>query len=544
MNNSKSNKVAIIIGAGPAGLTAAYDLLLKTDIKPIIFEETNAIGGISRTVNYKGNRIDIGGHRFYSKHSSIVKYWLDILRLQNKPAKDDLILKRDITMLKKQILKNNKIYSYTDGDPEQQDLVMLLRNRISRIFYKKHFFDYPVTLNFNTIKNLGFFYLISSAISYFKIKIKPIKKEENLEDFIINRFGEKLYKTFFKDYTFKVWGKECKGIEPSWGRQRIKGLSVKKTITHIIKNIFKYKGKYHKKVETSLIGSFMYPKYGPGQLWERMVDLIIKQGGEIYFNHKVVSVFHKDSNVAGVDVLNSGNSKTKRINGDYFFSSMPLKNLILGLTPKINKEIRSIAGGLMFRDFIVVGLLLNKLKIKNMSKIKSINNIIPDNWIYVQEKNVLIGRLQIFNNWSPYLVKDEDSVWIGAEYFCNIGDKIWEKTDRDLASLAIEESVEIGFLEKKDVLDSIVIRVPKAYPAYFGTYNKIDKIYKCLEQFENLFPIGRNGLHRYNNMDHSMMSAILSVQNIVNGKKSKRNIFTINMEEEYHESVPEEKNYE
>ncbi|MCK4654140.1 MAG: NAD(P)/FAD-dependent oxidoreductase, partial [Candidatus Cloacimonetes bacterium] len=492
-------KTAIIIGAGPAGLTAAYELLIKTDIKPIIFEATNDIGGISKTVNYKGNRIDLGGHRFFSKSERVMKWWQKILPLQGAPSKDDLMLDRKIPLSKE---KNSP-------DPQKQDNVMLIRSRLSRIFFLRKFFDYPISINLQTFKNLGFLRIIKIGMSYIKARLFRIKNEKNLEDFFINRFGKELYLTFFKDYTEKVWGVPCNKIKPEWGAQRIKGLSISKAIIHALKNIFSKDASIdQKKTETSLIEQFMYPKYGPGQLWEKVAGLIEKKGGEVNLNQRVVGIETNNDKIISVTIHNEKNDKELKVEGDYFFSTMSVKDLIKSMGDQVPKEVRKISAGLIYRDFVTVGLLLEKMKIENETKHKTVNKIIPDNWIYIQERDVKVGRLQIFNNWSPYLVKDENKVWIGLEYFCSEGDELWEMTDENFSSFAIEEFCKIEMIKKEDVLDSVVIRMPKTYPAYFGSYDRFDVIREYTDKFENLFLIGRNGMHRYNNQDHSMLTAI------------------------------------
>jgi protoporphyrinogen oxidase len=520
-----NREIAIIIGAGPAGLTAAYELLNKTDIKPIIYEFSGDIGGISKTINYKGNRIDIGGHRFFSKSDRIMKWWQNILPLQGAPSKDDIILKRNVSISKEE----------NAPDPEKTDRVMLARSRLSRIFFLRKFFDYPVSLSFKTFLNLGLLRVIKIIISYIKIRLFPIKEEKSLEDFLINRFGKELYLTFFYDYTKKVWGVPCNKIKPEWGAQRIKGLSVNKAIIHAIKKIlFKDTSIGQKDTETSLIERFLYPKFGPGQMWEEVARIIKEKGGEIYLKHRVIGLKHDNNKITEAKVKDeiTGNIKTQE--GNYFFSTMPVKDLIESLGKDVPQEVRQVAQGLLYRDFITAGLLLKKLKIKNDTDIKTINNIIPDNWIYVQERDVKLARLQIFNNWSPYMVKEQSTVWMGLEYMCNEGDELWNKSDDDFATFAIDELSKIGIIDKKDVLDSTVIRMQKTYPAYFGSYDQFHVIRNFTDIFKNLFLIGRNGMHRYNNMDHSMLSAITAVENIINNNiKTKKNIWNINIEKEY-----------
>ena len=522
-----TQKTAIIIGAGPAGLTAAYELLEKTDIKPLIIEMTPDIGGISKTVNYKGNRIDIGGHRFFSKSDRVMKWWENIMPLQGAPSSDDLILDRDVTLSD----QNNA------PDPEKSDIVMLVRNRLSRIFFLRSFFDYPISLKWNTFKNLGLIRITRIGLSYLKARVIPIKDEKSLEDFIINRFGRELYLTFFKDYTEKVWGVPCSQIKPDWGAQRIKGLSITKTLLHAVKTIMvKDESVGQKSIETSLIDRFMYPKLGPGQLWEEVARIVESRGGVIRMNSELVGLTLKNDEITSATVRDTDTGQIENISGNYFFSSMPVKQLIASMGLQKEAVVNEVANGLTYRDFLTVGLLMRKLKINNETNRKSVNNIVPDNWIYIQEREVKVGRLQIFNNWSPYMVKDPDTVWIGMEYFCNEGDDIWTMPDDQLIRFGITELASIDIIDKKDVLDATVIRMPKAYPAYFGTYDRFDEIREFTDQIGNLFLIGRNGMHRYNNSDHSMLTAMVAVENIIQNKKSKDNIWTVNTEKDYHET--------
>ena len=498
-------KIAIIIGAGPAGLTAAYELLKnakKNKIKPIIFEATNQIGGISQTINYKGNRIDIGGHRFFSKSDRIMEWWQNILPIENK--------------------KVEKLH------PRHADKVMLKRKRLSRIFFLRKLFDYPISLSKNTLLNLGPIRIIKIGFSYIKARIIPIKTEKSLQDFLINRFGKELYLTFFKDYTQKVWGVPCTEIKPEWGAQRIKGLSITKTLIDAFKNLRKTNDDNlsQKDTETSLIKQFLYPKFGPGQMWEEVAGLVKKMGGEIHLNHPVNGIEVKNNRIESVEVKNLKTGHSKTVKGKYFFSTMPVKDLIKGMGTAAPPKVKKVASQLKYRDFITVGLLLEKLKLKKPT----------DNWIYIQERDVKLGRLQIFNNWSPYMVKDPTTTWIGLEYFCNEGDKLWRMPPKKFAKFAIDELTKIDIIEKADVIDSTVIKIPKTYPAYFGAYEHFDKIREFTDKIPNLFLIGRNGMHRYNNADHSMLTAIIAVENIIKNVTTKENIWAVNTEKQYHEN--------
>ncbi len=523
---NRGTKIAIIIGAGPAGLTAAYELVKHTDIKPIIIEMSNDIGGISKTVNYKGNRIDIGGHRFFSKSDRIMDWWENILPIQRDCNNGSTIVSyqnksRAIRILSE---KPNSLV---------EDNVMLVRNRVSRIYFLRKFFDYPISLSFETISNIGIVKSISVLFSYLKAVLFPIRQEKTLEDFLINRFGKTLYLIFFKDYTEKVWGVSCNMISAEWGKQRIKGLSIMKAIMHFVMSKFRRLNDLHQKnVETSLLEKFLYPKYGPGQMWEEVARIVEFSGGRIYKNKRVVKLqLQSESRVQELVFEDIVTKSQTRVSGDYFFSTMPVKDLIESLGNCVSRDVRSIANGLVYRDFITVGLLLNRLKVQDARN----RNLIQDNWIYIQEPDVKIGRLQIFNNWSPYMVKNPNTVWLGLEYFCNEGEELWRMSDVELTAFAISELCEIDIIENKDVLDHTVIRMPKAYPAYFGTYSEFSKIREFTDKIENLFLIGRNGMHKYNNQDHSMLTAIKAVENIINNVVEKDNLWAVNLEDEYHE---------
>lgn len=514
-------KKIVIIGAGPAGLTAGYELLNQSKkYKVVVLEETNEIGGISKTINYHGNRMDIGGHRFFSKNQDVINFWTHFLSVQGKPSYDDKKLKRE-----KKLVENGP-------DPEIDDQVMLVRNRVSRIYYLKKFFDYPISMKKETFKNMGFGKTVSCGFSYLK-SIVVKKKEDSLEDFYVNRFGKKLYNMFFEEYTEKLWGRHPSQISADWGSQRVKGLSI---IT-VIKDMFKrYFHINNGKKETSLIEEFIYPKYGPGQLWENVSKEIENKGGKVLKQHKVVRINTKDNKI--ISVVCDNNGTEIEIKGDIFISSMPLKDLVNSINTCVPKEIRKIANGLPYRDFVTIGVLVKKLNLKNETNIKTLGNIVPDCWIYVQEPNVKLGRIQIFNNWSPYMVKKpDDTVWIGLEYFCNENDDFWNISDKECSEFAINELVSMGVINKNDVLDSHIERVKKAYPAYFDTYSEIDKLIEYLNKFGNLYCVGRNGQHRYNNMDHSMITSFETVKNIIHNSKNKDNIWNVNTEKDYQESV-------
>lgn len=516
-------KTAIIAGAGPAGLTTALELLRHTDIRPVICEETNLIGGISATVQYKGNRMDIGGHRFFSKNEEVMQWWREMMPLQGAPALDDILLER------------NKPVVDGGPDPETSDRVMLVRDRVSRIFFLRHFFDYPISVRWSTFAGMGLWRTLKAGFGYLWAALFP-KPETSLENFYINRFGRPLYEMFFEDYTEKVWGVHPSKIGADWGSQRVKGLSITALLKDILTRPFRSKDIEQKKVETSLIEQFIYPKYGPGQLWETVADEVRRLGGEIVMDHKVVGVQVEAGLVKRVDVENNGTIKT--LDCDYFFSTMPVKDLVSSLRGiTVPEEVSRIANGLPYRDFITVGLLVKQLKIRNNTSTRTYGHRVPDTWIYVQERDVKVGRLQIFNNWSPYMVSDyKSSMFVGMEYFCNEGDKLWGMEREDFIRMAIDELVKIDVVEATDVIDATQVKIRKAYPAYFGTYHELSTIREFLDSIGNLYCLGRNGQHRYNNMDHSMLTAMEAVRNIRDARPDKQNIWDVNTEDSYHES--------
>lgn len=505
---SANRKTALIIGAGPAGLTTAYELLQKTDIRPLIVEKSDRIGGMCASVPYKGNYIDVGGHRYFTKFNRVKEWWLQFLPLQTQPSKDDLILGRDL-----------KLPLSDEHNPEEKDDVMLKRYKLCRIYYLRKFFDYPVSLNFATIFGLGLWRMTKIFFSYVKAKLCKIKPEKTAEDFLVNTFGRELYQTFFKDYTEKLWGIECREISADWGRERIRGIYFWETVITLIKNIFIHKPKPE--------DPFLYPKFGPGQLWDKVAERVQKGGGEILFNTEVIDMQNSTDKITGLTIRRVDGS-VQTIEADYVISSLPVQNLF-HMLKNVPPETMKIADGLMYRNFRSAALLLNKMKIKNKSKYKTVNGILPDTWTYIQESDVHVGRLQMYNNWSPYLVKDDNLVWIGLEYFCGDNDEIWTMPNDEFERLAIREGCKVGLIDEKDVLDITSEKLEKAYPAYFGTYNRFDEMKNFTDKLGNLYLVGRNGMHKYINIDHVVLSGIAAADNIAGNMANKENIWNIDL---------------
>lgn len=505
----------LIIGAGPAGLTAALELLRRGSCEVTVFEESLCAGGISRTVNHNGNRMDIGGHRFFSRDERVVKWWSEILPDQGAPALDDRILQRQVPLAE------------NGPDPEAEDKVMLTRHRVSRIYYNRHFYDYPIRLNGNTLRSMTLPVAFRSGISYFAARAKMLP-ETNLENFYINRFGKQLYRMFFEGYTEKVWGRHPKAISADWGAQRVKGLSVAAALKDMVEKHLP--GAKNRTVETSLIEQFSYPKYGPGQLWETVAKQVETLGGRILYGRRADTLMMEGNRVRGVI------AQGVRYYGDIVLSSMPLCDLVAGIR-NVPEDIAVIAGGLPYRDFITVGLLVERIRLRNETGLKTLGGIIPDCWIYVQDSGVRLGRIQFFNNWSPYMVKNpEHTVWMGLEYFCREGDDLWRQTDEEWLQTARGDLIQMGVIDPKTpILDSHREQVRKAYPAYFDTYADISRLREWLNGIEGLYCIGRNGQHRYNNMDHSMLTAFEAVEQILNGGGDKNRIWQVNTEQSYHE---------
>lgn len=504
-------KIVLIAGAGPAGLTAALELLRQSDCKPLVFEALDDVGGISRTINHKGNRMDIGGHRFFSKSDWVMNWWRDIMPVAPDKTPEGL------------------------SAIPTADRHLLIRPRLSRIYFLRKFFSYPIALTLDTMRNLGLWRLVKIGVSYAWSCVFKRLPEKSLEDFFVNRFGKVLYGTFFRDYTEKVWGVPCRDISPEWGAQRIKGLSVRSALTHALKKLLAPRPSgdvAQKGTNTSLIERFLYPKFGPGQMWQLVAAEVKERGGEIHFGHTVVGIRVEAGRVHGIQTRDRDGT-LHEWPGQDFISTMPISELIARIEPPPPEPVRTVATGLCYRDFITMGLLVRKLRPTRDGL--GPTHIVPDTWIYIQEPDVRIGRLQIFNNWSPTMVSTPDAIWMGLEYFCQEGDDLWRMPDETFFRFAVAELEKISLIDADDVLDWHLVRVPKAYPAYFGSYDRFSVIREYTDAIPNLYLVGRNGMHRYNNQDHSMLTAKLAVDDILAGGVSKRAIWEINVDDEYHE---------
>ena len=461
----------IIAGAGPAGLTAAYEAC-KQGLNPVVFEKSAEVGGISKTVNYKDYLFDVGGHRFFTKYQEVKIIWDEIL-----------------------------------GEN------FLTRPRLSRIYYNNNFFYYPLK-PLNALKNLGLINSVSIVWSYIYSQIRPYKDVKNFEEWISNKFGKKLFNIFFKTYTEKVWGISCTEIQADWAAQRIKSLSLGKAILNSIG--FLGKGRV-----TTLIDEFQYPRKGPGQMWNTAQELVEKKGGKVKLNTPVVQFNRKSDAITSLTIQNNGS--LQEVSGDHFLSTIPLRELILGIKPDTPVKVRDAAQNLKYRDFFTVGLIIDK------------PSIFPDNWIYIHSPEVQVGRIQNFKNWSPEMVPDPKMTTLGLEYFCFDTDDIWKKHDEELIEMAKEEAVKLKFASPEQIIDGLVIRSQKTYPIYDEGYLERGSIIQSyLEGFKNFQTMGRNGLHRYNNQDHSMLSAMYAIRNILGEDQS---VWDINIDDEYHETI-------
>ena len=463
----------IITGAGPAGLTAAYKLV-KQGIAPLVLEKGDKVGGIARTETYKGYRFDIGGHRFYTKVEVVQKLWLEVLG---------------------------------------NDFIKV--PRLSRIYYGGKFFNYPLSV-FNTLLNLGMIESALILLSYFKIKVQPLTEETTFEQWVTNRFGERLYKTFFKTYTEKVWGIPCNEIQADWAAQRIKGLSL---TTAVINALF---GSNDTK---TLIKEFDYPRLGPGMMWEKFTEAVESKGGKVELNTGVIRIERDGYRVK--NIVAEKNGEIFRFSADNFISSMPVSALINRMEPSAPEEVLHAARSLNYRAFMIVSLVVNQV------------DLFPDNWIYIHTPDVKVGRIQNFKNWSPEMVPDLSKTCLGMEYFCNEDDDVWNMDDGDLIKLAAKELEALNLAKASDVEDGVVIRQAKAYPVYDSEYRQhLQVLQDFLTKFENLQTIGRNGMHRYNNQDHSMLTGILAVRNL-DGEK--HNLWEVNTERSYYEDFTSDK---
>jgi protoporphyrinogen oxidase len=508
----------LIIGAGPAGLTAAWELAEAGVRDVTVLEATRVVGGLSQSVEYKGNRIDIGGHRFFSKSDWVMDWWTRMLPLAASPGLD--AAGRELVLAYQ---GRQRTLSAAAPASEADAQVMLVRQRLSRIYFDGKFFDYPLKLSAGTALKLGLWRCAQFGASYAWAMLFPRRPERTLEDFFINRFGRRLYLQFFKDYTEKVWGTSCDRISAEWGAQRVKSLSIAKALLHALLKPFR-RAQPGGAEQTSLIERFLYPKTGPGLMWETTAERLRARGLRIEFDAPVVRLEHANGRIAAAVTRRADGGET-RYEADSFVSTMPVRDLVLGLEPPAPEAPRAIAGGLEYRDFITLGLLYRRLA----------RDPVPDNWIYVQEAGVKVGRLQIFNNWSPYLVRDPATVWIGMEYFCREGDGLWTMPDAGLLRLGVAEMQQLRLAAPEDHLDGVVIRMPKAYPGYYGSYARFGELRSYLDGFANLYLAGRNGMHRYNNQDHSMLSAKKAVEAILAGSADKSAIWAVNIDDEYHE---------
>lgn len=475
MSSSENGKKCVIVGGGPAGLTAAWDLA-RAGQSPVVLEKDTYVGGISRTVKYKGYRFDIGGHRFFTKVDRVHEWWMDILRDE-----------------------------------------FLLRPRLSRIFYNDVFFDYPLKPA-SALRSLGIIEAGMVGLSYIKAQIFPHPVEENLEQWVSNRFGYRLYSIFFKTYTEKVWGMKCTELGADWAAQRIKNLDLKAAV----KSMFLGNKGSKKQQLTTLIEQFHYPKFGPGMMWEKVRDLLGEAGHPVHMGQDAQTLYMDGNHMVAVGAKDA-DGKDVRHDGDEFISTMPMRELILAMDPPPPQNVIDAANALKYRDFLTVGLVVNKEK------------LFPDNWIYIHSDKVKVGRIQNFANWSPFMIGEEGKSCIGLEYFVNEGDEIWSAKDEDLLQLGKDETHILGLIDKADVTDGVVIRQHKAYPVYDSVYKEaLATIQEYVDSIDNLHCVGRNGQHRYNNQDHSMLTAMYAAENIAAGKQL-HDVWNVNLEDEYHE---------
>jgi protoporphyrinogen oxidase len=524
-----SDERTLVIGAGPAGLTAAYELIQAGHPVITVFDADPQVGGLSKTVVHKGNRIDIGGHRFFSKSDWVMRWWLDKLPIADDSDPATLKAGGDHAFLAYQGMKRALPLAGQARSSDQAS--MLIRDRLSRILFGGKLFAYPLKIDVATAWKLGPVAVALYGVSYLKAHLFPVRPEATLEDFFINRFGRRLYLRFFKTYTEKVWGRSCREISAAWGAQRVKGLSISRAIVHALRQIVSRKQAAR---ETSLIEHFLYPRLGPGQMWETVADRVSASGVPIHLSTRVTGLRLAAHRIVEVETEDIATGRRIWHPADRVVSTMPIRELVDALRGDVPPRVREIAAALEYRDFMTVGLLYRKLA-RTENKVPPGRASVPDNWIYVQEPDVKVGRLQIFNNWSPYLVADPEHVWVGLEFFCAEGDALWSSSDVDMIALAKREMQQIGMAEPDECLDAMVLRMPKAYPGYYGAYEHFDEVRAFLDGIENLFCVGRNGMHRYNNQDHSMLSAKRAVEAIVAGSSDKSAIWAVNIDDAYHE---------
>jgi protoporphyrinogen oxidase len=515
-----------IIGAGPAGLTAGLELLRAGKTGVTILEATPDIGGLSKTVNYKGNRIDIGGHRFFSKSDWVMDWWREMLPVALPEGASGDQPFRLAYQGAQRLLGRGAVQAR-----ESDDAVMLVRNRLSRIYWGGKFFDYPLKPGLDLASKLGPVKCVRLGASYVASSLNPVRPERTLEDFFINRFGKALYHQFFKEYTEKVWGVPCSQISAEWGAQRVKSLSIGKALVHAARKALTGSAST---AQTSLIENFLYPKHGPGQMWETAAQRFEAAGGRLVRNARVHVVEREGALVTAVRAV-TADGQEQRFESRHVVSTMPVRELVQALRPAPTPEVSEVGGGLQYRDFITVGLLYRKLR-RTATATDPRTHLLPDNWIYIQDAGVKVGRLQIFNNWSPYMVADPGTVWVGLEFFARDDDDLWAMSDEALKALAVREMQQLHLADEADALDATVIRMPKAYPGYFGqAYERFGTVREYLDGISNLYLVGRNGMHRYNNQDHSMLSARLAAQSILNGGTGRAAIWDVNIDDDYHE---------
>jgi len=461
----------LVAGAGPAGLTAAYDLAQRGHA-PIVFEKDSIVGGHARTSEYKGYRFDMGGHRFFTKIRRVDKIWQDLM-----------------------------------GED------MLQVPRMSRIYYNKAFFDYPLKIA-NVLRGLGLWNSGMIGLSYLYALAFPYREVNTFEEWVVNRFGRRLFETFFRSYTEKVWGIPCSEIGADWAAQRIQGLSVRAALLHAIV------GDRSRGAKT-LINSFEYPKLGPGQLWERMADAVDASGGEVRRQRPVRKMLREGTRITGFVVGDEADSET--LTGTHYIGSMPISIAIRMMDPPPPDHVLEAAAALTHRDFLTVCVIVEA------------RDLFPDNWIYIHEPEVHMGRLQNFNNWSRYMVPNEAHTSLGAEYFTNVGDELWSMSDEELIEMTKREIAYLGIVPADQIIDGVVYRRANAYPVYTGDYKRhLVTIEEFFKSFDNLQMVGRSGLHKYNNQDHSMLTALLAVENL---HGADHDIWSVNSDDEYHEEV-------